>query len=71
MHSSGGGCLKTKQFLGMKTLKIRSKQLYNDCNSPPQARKNGQNRLIFQEILAHPKPSPRVGGSSQILGTKT
>ena len=41
MHSPGGGYLKTKQFLGMETLKIRSKQLYNDCNSPPQARKNG------------------------------
>ena len=65
---------ENQTFLGMKTLKIRSKQLYNDCNSPPQARKNGnleENQFFFQEILAHPKPSPRVGGSSQILGMKT
>ena len=65
---------ENQTFLGMETLKVRSKQLYNDCNSPPQARKNGnleENHVFFQEILAHPKPLPRVGGSSQILGMKT
>ena len=30
-----------------------------------------ENHVFFQVILAHPKPLPRVGGSSQILGMKT